>query len=169
MTFDTIHLRPVTWDSPEGLAARRLRFEVFVDEQGVPPHEEIDAIDPTAWHVLAWDAAGVPAATGRLYFAPDDAPQSPLPAGTRVGRIGRMAVRRAARGRGFGRAVLHALMAEGLRRDCPAFILDAQTHAIGFYAGSGFRVCGPEHLDCGIPHRMMRVEADAARRALQQE
>lgn len=149
-------VRAVGWDSPESDAARALRMAVFVDEQRVPAELELDEIDPVAFHVACYDG-GVAVATGRLF----EDPERP-----NHGRIGRMAVAREARGRGAGRAVLLALVAEGLRRGYEAFVLDAQVHALGFYGRLGFAAFGPEHLDAGIVHRMMQQSADSARRLL---
>jgi predicted GNAT family N-acyltransferase len=35
--------------------------------------------------------------------------------------------------------------------------LESQTHAIPFYERLGYAAEGPEYLDCGIPHRLMRL------------
>jgi ElaA protein len=39
------------------------------------------------------------------------------------------------------------------------FVLDAQSHLIGFYARFGFRVSGPEYIEDGIAHTPMRRDA----------
>lgn len=121
--------------------AEPIRFEVFVDEQKVPPESELDEWDATSVHALAFDAAGRAVATGRLL--PD-------------GHIGRMAVRREARGQGVGAAVLAALMTAAHARGQTQVVLSAQTHALAFYERAGFVAEGPEYLDCDIPHRLMR-------------
>ena len=38
-----------------------------------------------------------------------------------------------------------------------AFVLSAQTHAIGFYEKFGFKVVSEEYLDAGIPHVKMEM------------
>lgn len=132
--------------SPEMQACFAIRLAVFVDEQGVSPEEELDDLDAEAVHVLAlWN--GAPAGTAR---AVEKAP------GMR--KIGRVAV--AARFRGYG--IGKALMA-GIEARCAgsAFMLDAQTHAIGFYERLGYAAEGPEFLDAGLPHRLMRKPASA--------
>ena len=121
--------------------AEPIRFEVFVDEQKVPPESELDEWDATSLHALAVDASGRAVATGRLL--PD-------------GHIGRMAVRREARGQGAGAAVLAALMAGAQARGQKEVVLSAQTHALAFYERAGFVAEGPEYMDCDIPHRLMR-------------
>lgn len=147
-------VEPAEWNGPGGEAARAIRFEVFVDEQKVPADEEIDAVDPSAWHVVAWmagdtDGPREPAATGRLYGDAAD------PA---LCHIGRMAVRAPWRGAGAGRAVMEALMAEARRRGFRRATLGAQCHALGFYGRFGFVARGPVYDDCGIDHREMVAE-----------
>ena len=56
---------PIEWESQDGAIARSIRFEVFVDEQKVPPESELDDIDPIAIHVLSFCAEGVPRGTVR--------------------------------------------------------------------------------------------------------
>ncbi len=126
--------------------AMAIRFAVFVDEQGVPANEEIDAHDRTdvaALHALAYDGA-LPVATGRFFLRRDGAVQ-----------IGRMAVLPGARGSGVGRMVLDALMAEARGRGIARAVLFAQTHALGFYERAGFAAYGEPFLDGGIAHVAM--------------
>ncbi|MBI1292058.1 GNAT family N-acetyltransferase [bacterium] len=135
-----------SWDSPEAEAVRRVRITVFVEEQQVPGGDEFDSIDDSCVHALIL-SDGKPVATGRLFAFEGG------------GRIGRMAVMREARGLGYGRLIVEALLVEGRLRGWKRFVLDAQVHAIGFYERCGFHVIGEEHLDCNIPHRLMeRVE-----------
>ncbi len=119
-----------------------LRFEVFVVGQGVPAELERDGRDPACVHVLASSSAGDPVGTGRLL--PD-------------GRIGRMAVLEAWRGRGVGAAMLVALMDEARRRGFKETHLHAQSHAKAFYARHGYVTEGEEYLEAGIPHIGMRA------------
>ena len=132
-------LAEATWATDQD-ALLDVRLEVFVDEQAVPLDEAIDDHDPVSVHLLVRDAGGAPAATGRL--TPD-------------GHIGRMAVRRAWRGRGLGGAILEELVIRAAALGLDRVVLAAQTHAIPFYAAHGFRPWGEEFLDAGIPHRWM--------------
>jgi len=118
-------------------SAEPIRFEVFVAEQNVPPEIELDDNDPLSVHAIARDDTGAAIGTGRLL--PD-------------GHIGRMAVRRQARGAGVGSALLRALMDEARRRGHAEAVLSAQTHAIAFYERHGYRVSGGEYMDAVIPH-----------------
>ena len=134
-------VRLVDWrDASATLSA--IRTTVFVGEQGVPPEIEIDGRDPGCAHVLAESDSGEAVGTGRLM--PD-------------GRIGRMAVLAAWRGRGVGAAMLGALMAEARRRGLRETHLHAQSHARDFYARHGYVVEGEEYLEAGIPHVLMRA------------
>lgn len=130
-----------TWDRL-GAEARAIRYEVFVVEQGVPVELEWDGIDPQCVHAVARDAAGQAVATGRLL--PD-------------GHIGRMAVRAAARGAGYGAAVLAALIEQARLRGDTGVVLNAQTQAAGFYEKFGFTTEGEEFIEAGIAHVAMRL------------
>ena len=116
-----------------------LRREVFIVEQGVPEAMEWDEHDAVSVHALA-RIDGEIAGCGRLL--PD-------------GHIGRMAVRRAFRGRGVGRSLLDALVAAASAGGLNLLQLHAQTHAQGFYAQAGFVAAGGEFDEAGIPHRRM--------------
>lgn len=147
------------WGAPETEHAKRIRFEVFCDEQRVPEALELDEIDEVATHVLLMDDQGVACATGRLFPSIEDAS---------CGRIGRMAVLSRMRGRGCGSRVLLALVEEGLRQGFVRFVLDSQVHAIAFYERHGFSAYGDEHMDAGIPHRMMEISAERAAAVLRE-
>ncbi|MFE8071615.1 GNAT family N-acetyltransferase [Marinobacteraceae bacterium S3BR75-40.1] len=134
------------WDeAPE--AVRAIRQAVFIDEQRVPPELEWDATDEVSRHFLVRDEKHAPLATARLY-----------PTGTGDGAIGRMAVVKAARGRGVGRALLRHIMQKAAA-EYDHVVLSAQVEAIPFYQRLGFFVCSEEYDDAGIPHRDMRCTA----------
>jgi predicted GNAT family N-acyltransferase len=124
-------------------ALRRIRHEVFVVEQRVPAELEWDGIDGDCRHALAEDGAGHAVGCARLL--PD-------------GHIGRMAVLRDWRGRGVGAALLRLLVAEARVAGHARVALNAQTHALAFYARQGFVACGEEFLEAGIAHRAMTKE-----------
>lgn len=143
-----------------------VRLEVFVGEQAVPFALEIDARDflATTIHVLAVGADGAALGAGRLLRDP-----------ARPGRVhlGRLAVRRIARGTGLGARLVAALeaaaptalaLAPGAGAPGPAIpggagitvVLAAQEQAMGFYERCGYReVGGGRYLDAGIWHRDM--------------
>ncbi len=121
-------------------ALQQIRRVVFVDEQKVPEALEWDGIDGDCRHVIAEDAAGQPIGCARLL--PD-------------GHIGRVAVLASARGQGVGDALLERMISLALELGYPRVIVNAQTHALAFYARHGFVAFGPEFDDAGIPHRAM--------------
>lgn len=122
--------------------AKTIRFEVFVEEQGVPAEIELDEMDAVCVHAVAYDGAGVPIGTGRLL--PD-------------GHIGRMAVRGNARGSGVGGALLQALMSQARARGDLRVVLSAQTQAAPFYQRHGFVIDGDEFFEAGIAHIQMQL------------
>lgn len=135
--MNTVHdIRFGDWTSMQQ-DAKTIRMEVFVVEQNVPAELEMDDNDAACLHAVAYDAAGAPVGTGRLL--PD-------------GHIGRMAVRKAARGMGIGGALLQGLMAQAKARGHKSVALGAQTHAAPFYEKFGFAVVGQEFMEAGIPH-----------------
>jgi predicted GNAT family N-acyltransferase len=121
-----------------------LRTRVFVEEQGVPAEIEQDVHDATAVHALAEDDEGRVVATGRLLV--------------RDGRavIGRMAVDAAARGRGYGAAVLAELHRQAVALGLTEVELHAQLPARGFYDRAGYTPVGGVYEEAGIAHVTMR-------------
>jgi len=133
---------PTTWQE-DGKRLQEVRTEVFVHEQGVPLELELDELDPASRHVLAESDQGQAIGTGRLL--PD-------------GHIGRMAVLSDWRGRGVGTAMLTELLEMARAAGLDAVVLNAQTHALGFYARFGFEPQGEAFLDAGLPHLSMRLK-----------
>lgn len=127
-------------------AAHAVRTAVFVNEQGVPPGLERDALDAVSRHVLALLDDGTPVGAGRL--APD-------------GKIGRMAVLAGHRNRGVGDALLRALLAIAAGSGLRTTFLHAQLQALPLYARHGFVAHGPRFEEAGIVHRAMRRHGGA--------
>ena len=136
----SLHVELGSWDALRAEAAP-IRFVVFVDEQRVPAALELDEWDARSLHAVARDADGRALGTGRLL--PD-------------AHIGRMAVLRAARGRGVGAALLTVLVDAARARGEREVALSAQVHAVPFYRRAGFVEYGDVYLDADIPHVMMR-------------
>lgn len=129
-----------TWQAL-GPEARKVRTEVFLEEQRIPVEMEWDEADATAVHALARNRLGLPVGTGRLLqHAPG------------VSRIGRMAVNRVLRGSNLGRDVLRALMQAATQRGDHEVLLHAQRTAEGFYARLGFLPRGEPFEEAGIVH-----------------
>ena len=139
---------PVT-SSAEREAVFAIRMTVFVEEQAVPPEEELDAYDVTAAHFLARlasdpDPSGI-VGTARL-----------IDKGHSVGKIGRVAVLRNHRGHGVGALLMRRVEQAARSTGYTELILEAQCHALPFYEKLGYVAEGDIFLDCNIEHRLMR-------------
>lgn len=115
----------------------KLRVDVFVVEQHCP-YEEIDSIDLTATHILAYDGPLVGYA--RVY------------AEEGVWHLGRLCVGKQARGTGLAQEIMHRALQ---LCDGPVH-LTAQTPLVSWYEAFGFEVSGEEFDWDGIPHTPMR-------------
>ncbi len=141
--------------------ALAIRFEVFVDEQGVDPAAERDVLDPDprTFHCLVVDDEGIPLATGRLLaphtdvFHGEEAFGEMDPTWPHIGRV---AVRKVARNSGAGSALMLELEAQALARHGASgsvrVELSAQDQAMPFYEKLGYSVFGEAYLDEGISH-----------------
>jgi YbgC/YbaW family acyl-CoA thioester hydrolase len=129
-----------SWQALEGPASK-LREEVFVQEQGIAPHLVWDTLDASTRHAVILNRLDHPVASGRL------TQESPG-----VGRIGRMAVKRALRGASLGRDVLLALVKASRERGDMEVMLHAQCSAEGFYRRLGFTPRGAVFEEAGIQH-----------------
>ena len=141
MTFEI--RRAAAGDDREG--AYLLRHQVFVLEQQVPAELERDEHDDEADHVVAVDQAGRCLATGRL-----------VRVDARTGKVGRMAVAAAVRGRGAGAAVLAELERIAREGRMEEIVLHAQLSAKGFYDRAGYLPEGEVFEEAGLPHVTMR-------------
>ncbi|WP_353234644.1 YbgC/FadM family acyl-CoA thioesterase [Diaphorobacter ruginosibacter] len=128
-----------------GKDAFEVRKAVFIEEQGISVDIELDELDATAVHAVAFNRLGMPVATGRLL---QDAPGQ--------ARIGRMAVARVLRGQRWGRAILDALVQESRKRGDEMVTLHAQCSAEGFYRRAGFEARGEPYDEAGIAHITMQ-------------
>lgn len=142
-----LRIEQVAFGDPGFAICFAIRLEVFVHEQNVPPEEERDAYDPAALHFLAYDGE-IPLGTARVLLKDGG-----------VAKITRVAVKKSARGRGVGAALMrhieHAVPAA-------AFHLDGQTQALAFYEALGYQLQGEEFMEAGIPHFHMRKKRGQA-------
>lgn len=125
----------------------QLRSEIFVVEQTCA-YLDVDGRDPHAYHLLVHDDDGLVA---YLRAFPPGADGEAV--------IGRVVVRKRARGQGWG----GELMREGHRRVWSTWgprpiAISAQAYLERFYGELGYRVTGPAYDEDGIPHLPMRLE-----------
>ncbi len=146
-----LNVRPVA-NAIEWSHAKTIRTVVFIEEQACPPEEEWDGYDETSRHLLGW-AEDTPAATARWRTVRyHDQP---------VAKLERFAILPAFRGRGYGRALVSATLADAKQAGFNTFVLNAQAHLEAFYASFGFHPVGDPFMEAGIPHIKM-VKGDAA-------
>jgi len=126
-------------DVATAYAVWRLRQDVFVVEQQCA-YADLDGRDdePGTRHLLLRGPGDGLLGYLRLLAEPDGA-----------ARIGRVLLRRDARGRGLADRLVVAALAEVGDRESR---LDAQSPLARFYGAHGYVVTGPELVEDGIPH-----------------
>ena len=131
-----------------------LRSEVFFLEQKID-EEEFDAADrdPTTLHLWIADDEGM-AAYLRIVHNPDQASSHDGIADS----LGRMVVRKSARGRGLAQVLM--ARAREIAGDKPLY-LHAQDYVTSLYAKFGFERRGELFHEAGIPHVLMVRHPDA--------
>ncbi len=123
--------------------ARLIRQAVFVDEQGFV--NEFDSIDGNAVHAVIYDG-GFPVATGRLFGEDGEA------------HIGRIAVRKAYRGKELGRKIVETLEKSAAELGYKVIMLSAQKRIESFYEKLGYKSYGDVYYDEYCPHIAMKKE-----------
>jgi len=124
----------------DALRLTAVRRSVFIEEQSIPESLEWDDADLACVHALACTGAGEAIGCGRLIAD---------------GHIGRLAVLPGWRRRGVGAALLASLVEAARLHGHRRVALNAQVHAMAFYARYGFEAEGPTFAEAGIPHRAM--------------
>jgi len=120
-----------------------IRKIVFIKEQNVPIEEEIDQYEDEATHFVMYGDTANPLAAGRFRVVDG------------YGKVERICVLKEARKTGAGRLMMNAIETFAWKQGLHKLKLNAQTHAIPFYAGLGYEVVSEEFLDAGIPHKTM--------------
>ena len=123
-----------------------IRKKVFVEEQGIPLHIEIDENDQTATHFIVLEN-NEPIGAARLRLID-----------TVIGKVERVCVLSEYRGKHFGVSVMKAIEEHAKTLQVEKLKLNAQTYAIPFYEKLQFEITSPEFVDAGIPHRAMEKE-----------
>ena len=127
------------------------RCDVFVVEQHCP-YPDVDGADLQAWQLFGYDGEGRLAASMRI-----------LQPGVTYDTLamGRVAVARESRGRGFAREMMEWAIdfATGVLGE-DAIKIGAQDYLAGFYESLGFRRISAVYLEDGIPHVDMIYQKD---------
>ncbi|MBQ7902160.1 MAG: GNAT family N-acetyltransferase [Oscillospiraceae bacterium] len=124
----------------------KVRTAVFVVEQECP-YQEVDGTDYDSLHVWLEENDNIVA---YLRVFEKDKEKNMV-------QIGR--VLSARRGEGLGAKILeHGIEAARLELNAESIFIEAQTYALPFYEKFGFKACGEEFLEDGIPHTPMMLE-----------
>ncbi len=123
--------------------AFEVRKKVFVEEQGVPLHLELDEFDKTAAHFTVQDDGKTIAAARVREISPG------------VGKIERVCVLKEYRGKRLGVLTMEHIEKYAVEYGWEKLKLNAQSYAVPFYEKLGYVVTSPEFLDAYIPHRAM--------------
>jgi len=125
-------------------SARRIRTEVFVDEQGFC--DEFDEKDAVSTHFVLFDSDGTPIATSRIFRAEEADSYY----------IGRIAVIASMRGKGLGKRIV-ATSEDYIRSvGGKTALIHAQSRVADFYANIGYTEYGERDEEQGCPHVWMQ-------------
>ena len=124
--------------------AMKIRYAVFVEEQGVPYENEADEYDKTAYHVILSDK-NAPIGCGRIYFKDNFA------------KLGRIAVLPEHRRKGCAIKICEELINIAVSHDIKNIILHSQTYIVPLYEKLGFKCAGDEFTEENIPHYKMEL------------
>lgn len=122
--------------------AYKIREKVFVEEQGIDRNIEVDKFDDIATHLILY-YQGKPVGTGRFYFDGKDY------------RLGRIAVLKEFRGKGFGKIITSELINYALKKGVRKIVIHSQKYLEEFYKTFGFKSVGNVFIEAGIPHIKM--------------
>lgn len=124
--------------------AYSVRKIVFIDEQNVPPEEEIDEFEEQSTHFVLYDE-GKPVGAGRFREL------------NGYGKVERICVLSSYRGKGAGKLIMEKIHEFASTSNIKRLKLNAQEHAIPFYENLGYTVVSDTFLDAGIPHKTMEI------------
>lgn len=127
---------------------KKIRTAVFTNEQGADGETEFDEYDKTADFALLYEDEKA-VATARV---------ARLKKGFKIGRI---AVIKECRGKGFGAEIVNAVSKKAFENGAEKVFVDAQNYAVPFYEKLGFKVIGDEIIDRGLPHIPMVLEGES--------
>lgn len=123
--------------------AAQLRRRVFIEEQQVPEADEWDGRDQQAGHWVALYQGNLVGTLRVLWLEPHV-------------KLGRFAIRKDCRGRGFGQALFRQVLMDLQTAGRQKFFLEAQMDRIHFYQHYGFTTIGEPYMDAGILHQAMQ-------------
>jgi len=126
--------------------ALRIRRQVFVTEQNVPPDLEYDEEDRTALHMVVKDGEKAIGTARVLFLSHNQA------------KLERLAVLKPFRRRGIGSGIISFLEKELKNHGVKKVILHAQYRTIAFYKSCGYQETGTPFWEAGIKHIKMQKQ-----------
>lgn len=121
--------------------SRKIRNEVFVNEQGVTEDQEYDEFEADSEYYLLFEN-NIPLATARWRKTP-------------IGiKLERFAVLNYVRGKNYGASILKEVLNDVILKSGKIY-LHSQLAAAGFYKKFGFEEIGEHFNEAGIEHVMM--------------
>lgn len=120
-----------------------VRQKVFVEEQDVPVHLELDDYDHSAIHFIAYDDE-MPIGAGRI--------REPEPG---IAKVERVCILPQFRGKHLGNLMMETMESYAKEAGLKVVKLNAQSYAVPFYEKLQYQITSPEFMDAGIPHRAM--------------
>ena len=124
--------------------AFEVRKKVFVEEQGISEHLELDGHDSEALHTVVKDGKRVIGTARVLFLATNQA------------KLERMAILKPFRRQGIGRGIVSFLNEELRNRQIVQIVLHAQYPVVAFYKSCGFVESGSPFFEAGIKHIKMQ-------------
>lgn len=126
------------------LDAVRIRHQVFMVEQGVPPEREIDKDEANSVHFVLYSDKKEPMATVRL-----------LPLENGKMKLQRMAVLKEYRRQSLGQKIVEEAENFARRHGYNTILLGAQLPAVPFYEKMGYKAYGDVFIDADMEHLNM--------------
>lgn len=124
---------------------KKLRYDTFVVERGVPEDVEFDGKDGEFLHFTLWE-------DGELVSCLRGNENGNLL------HIGRFAVKKELRKNGYGKILMEKLCNYAKENGYTGVELSAVETAVGFYEKQGFFKIGDFYLETGVPHIYMKKE-----------
>jgi len=140
-----VDVKVVTTEEEKQLAFH-VRMQVFVEEQGVPRHLELDEFDNEAVHFIVKKDEEIIGAARLREISPG------------IGKIERVCILKQYRGHHLGASIMKFIEQYAINHKWERLKLYAQVYAIPFYEKLGYVVTSPEFLDAYIPHRVMEKD-----------
>lgn len=137
-----VEVKVVSTEEEKQLAFH-VRMKVFVEEQGVPRHLELDEFDQEAVHFIVQKDNEIIGAARLREIEPG------------FGKIERVCILKEFRGLKLGASIMKFIEEYAVEHHWKKLKLNAQVYAIPFYEKLGYTVTSPEFLDAYIPHRAM--------------